>query len=109
MKFSYFLFLFYTKYMYFFQISYQQDANNKENTTSRASKPPDRLKQRALQNLDLNKLNTYQWCLCRREIPGSTMIACDSGNCQLEWFHLRCVGLGKVPRGKWCCQTCLAN
>lgn len=36
------------------------------------------------------------------------MVACDSKNCSIEWFHLNCVGLDEVPDDstKWYCPNC---
>lgn len=47
------------------------------------------------------------YCLCKREAFGE-MIACDNENCQVEWFHLGCVGVSNSnrPKGKWYCPHC---
>lgn len=45
------------------------------------------------------------WCYCRKGESGK-MIACDNENCVAQWFHIDCVGLNKVPRGKWYCKNC---
>jgi hypothetical protein len=34
------------------------------------------------------------------------MVACDSSECRLEWFHFACVGLYVKPKGKWYCEEC---
>lgn len=46
-----------------------------------------------------------KWCYCGEGEHGK-MIACDDENCELQWFHLGCVGLTKAPRGKWYCNEC---
>jgi len=47
------------------------------------------------------------YCLCRTEDDSITpMIACESKNCFIEWYHLKCVGLTKVPDGIWICERC---
>ena len=45
------------------------------------------------------------WCSCK-ECKGGEMVACDNKSCLTVWFHLECVGLTDVPRGKWYCPTC---
>ena len=45
------------------------------------------------------------WCICKNVASGE-MIAQDSGNCEVEWFHFECVNVRRAPRGKWFCQTC---
>ncbi|KAL3880032.1 hypothetical protein ACJMK2_032304 [Sinanodonta woodiana] len=34
------------------------------------------------------------------------MIACDNKGCPTEWYHVQCVGLKLVPKGKWVCFKC---
>ena len=34
------------------------------------------------------------------------MIGCDAPNCEIEWFHLSCVGLKSTPEGSWYCSQC---
>ena len=45
------------------------------------------------------------WCSCK-ERKGGDMVGCDNRSCVTKWFHLECVGLSAVPRGKWHCTTC---
>ncbi|KAG7099884.1 hypothetical protein E1B28_001685 [Marasmius oreades] len=45
------------------------------------------------------------YCFCNRVSFGE-MIACDSKDCEIEWFHLNCVALEAVPTGTWFCDTC---
>lgn len=50
------------------------------------------------------------YCLCQQEDDKSTpMIACDSGNCHIEWYHLPCVGLTQIPERQWICPRCSIN
>ena len=44
-------------------------------------------------------------CYCRGP-EESTMIACDNPDCPVEWFHLECLHLSTVPKGKWFCPDC---
>jgi hypothetical protein len=37
-----------------------------------------------------------KYCYCGQGSFGQ-MIACDSDNCPMEWFHLKCTGLQAVP------------
>ena len=41
-----------------------------------------------------------EYCFCRKGEYG-LMIACDSPNCPIEWFHMLCVGLTEEPDGEW--------
>ena len=51
--------------------------------------------------------NTYCWC--GGEDEGS-MVACDCTTCPRQWFHFKCVGLTRKPRGKWfCSDNCKLN
>jgi hypothetical protein len=52
--------------------------------------------------------NEPVYCYCRKVSFGE-MVACDSDDCQNEWFHFACVGLKEAPKGKWYCQDCLAK
>ncbi|CAG8522020.1 5140_t:CDS:10 [Ambispora gerdemannii] len=45
------------------------------------------------------------YCYCR-QVSFGEMIGCDGEDCPYEWFHIGCVGLEKVPKGKWFCNTC---
>lgn len=36
--------------------------------------------------------NSEKFCICVRGFEGS-MIACDSSNCLIQWYHFECVGL----------------
>ncbi|RXW13025.1 hypothetical protein EST38_g12828 [Candolleomyces aberdarensis] len=45
------------------------------------------------------------YCYCNRVSFGE-MIACDNPQCNLEWFHLGCVGLAESPDGEWYCENC---
>jgi len=51
--------------------------------------------------------NEPRYCLCG-DVSWGTMIACDSDDCEKEWFHLTCVGLDELPprRTKWYCPDC---
>ncbi|XXG42691.1 hypothetical protein AAC387_Pa01g2908 [Persea americana] len=49
--------------------------------------------------------NEPTYCFCNQVSYGE-MIACDSPNCKIEWFHYDCVGLKDTPRGKWYCSNC---
>ena len=41
---------------------------------------------------------------CTTDLRSGTSLACD--NC-LEWYHIQCVGLKRVPKAKhWFCRSC---
>ncbi|KAI3380251.1 hypothetical protein SNEBB_010628 [Seison nebaliae] len=46
-----------------------------------------------------------RYCSCNQVVFGR-MIACDDSRCSTEWYHLGCVGLTAVPKGKWVCPSC---
>lgn len=45
------------------------------------------------------------YCFCQ-QVSFGDMVACDNSKCRYEWFHYKCVGLTKVPEGKWYCSDC---
>lgn len=49
-----------------------------------------------------------KYCICR-DVSYGEMIACDNPECPVEWFHLPCVHLIKVPKAKWFCLECSAK
>ncbi|KAK0386402.1 hypothetical protein NLU13_6239 [Sarocladium strictum] len=48
-----------------------------------------------------------RYCYCNGVSYGE-MVACDSDDCEREWFHLACVGLKVAPgsKTKWYCEDC---
>ncbi|OZJ03544.1 hypothetical protein BZG36_04170 [Bifiguratus adelaidae] len=50
--------------------------------------------------------NEPLYCYCQQVSYGE-MVACDNDDCEIEWFHLGCVDLSKVPKGKWYCNNCI--
>ncbi|KAI8604793.1 inhibitor of growth proteins N-terminal histone-binding-domain-containing protein [Dissophora ornata] len=49
--------------------------------------------------------NEPLYCYCQQVSYGE-MVACDNGDCEVEWFHLSCVNLKAPPKGKWYCKDC---
>ena len=49
--------------------------------------------------------NEPLYCYCQQVSYGE-MVACDNTDCEVEWFHLACVDLKTVPKGKWYCDNC---
>lgn len=45
----------------------------------------------------------WRGCVCGGSYYGE-MVGCD-GSCD-NWFHFKCVGLTRLPRGEWLCQEC---
>lgn len=58
-------------------------------------------------NLDI-KIDTEEpvFCYCQKKGRGETMLGCDGSECDIEWYHLECVGLSEAPKGKWWCDAC---
>jgi hypothetical protein len=52
------------------------------------------------------ELETENWCICHTPDDGTLMICCDNESCPIQWYHGRCIGLTRSPRGKWLCATC---
>lgn len=54
---------------------------------------------------DITDPNEPLYCKCKR-ISHGEMVACENGDCAIEWFHFFCVGLkGAVP-DIWYCADC---
>lgn len=54
------------------------------------------------------KTNEYGeplYCYCNQVAYGE-MVGCDGAQCELEWFHLPCIHLDHIPKGKWYCDDC---
>lgn len=34
------------------------------------------------------------------------MIVCDNVDCKVEWFHLSCAGVKRIPKGNLYCKEC---
>jgi len=49
--------------------------------------------------------NEPTYCICHQVSYGH-MIACDNPECPIEWFHIACMGLNSIPKGKWYCPKC---
>ena len=45
------------------------------------------------------------WCYCRQPEEGE-MIGCDNNACLIQWFHISCLHIKKIPKGKWFCPDC---
>lgn len=52
-----------------------------------------------------NEYGEALYCYCNQVAYGE-MVGCDGENCQLEWFHLPCINLETLPKGKWYCDDC---
>ncbi|VVC87587.1 unnamed protein product [Leptidea sinapis] len=59
--------------------------------------------------IDESLLNNYTgpiYCFCGKEEYDSLMIGCDSPDCNLQWYHFKCVGIVTPPVGEWYCPEC---
>lgn len=65
-------------------------------------------------NTELNNLESIEkrnnndeplYCYCNQVSYGE-MVGCDGDDCKREWFHLPCIGLATLPKGKWYCDEC---
>ena len=66
---------------------------------------PEIMTHRLLQSVesDSDKENIY--CVCQKGSAGR-MIACDNQQCHIKWFHYKCVGIKRAPKGTWFCSAC---
>ncbi|KAG9053291.1 hypothetical protein FS842_008392 [Serendipita sp. 407] len=50
------------------------------------------------------------YCICGQQSFGE-MIGCDDSECEIEWFHLQCLGLDSPPPGQdiFVCPQCRAR
>ena len=55
---------------------------------------------------DTGDQDDEQYCFCKRDDVEGDMIECGNGTCIIQWFHLRCLRMSKVPKGKWYCPEC---
>lgn len=46
------------------------------------------------------------WCKCNGVDDGTPMICCDNDQCQIKWFHFKCVDLLDTPNSQWFCGLC---
>ncbi len=49
--------------------------------------------------------NEPTYCVCG-QVSFGEMIACDNEECSIKWFHIDCIGLKSLPKGKWYCPEC---
>ena len=60
---------------------------------------------------DLNNSNSNSstsedlFCYCRED-KDDELIGCDGDSCSIEWFHMECLRIKRVPKGKWYCPDC---
>jgi hypothetical protein len=57
--------------------------------------------------LEIGGLVDYEYCICKKQLGGE-MVGCDRMHCDIGWYHCECVGLTKIPKGKWVCPNCKA-
>ncbi|KAI9471862.1 MAG: hypothetical protein EXX96DRAFT_339115 [Benjaminiella poitrasii] len=73
------------------------------------NKPPSPIRQNSTSKLMKPEMpadpNEPLYCYCNQVSYGE-MVACDNMDCEIEWFHLACVDLKTVPKGKWYCDLC---
>ncbi|XP_065919203.1 uncharacterized protein [Dysidea avara] len=62
-----------------------------------------KLQQSVENDSDSDKENIY--CVCQKGSAGR-MIACDNQQCHFKWFHYKCVGIKRAPKGTWLCSAC---
>ena len=34
------------------------------------------------------------------------VLMCESKTCKIQWFHIKCRRIKKIPKGKWFCVKC---
>ncbi|KAK5959746.1 Pho23p PWA37_003113 [Arxiozyma heterogenica] len=93
--------------------SHSNGSSNANSSTSRQQKGNSRNNSKstndvATPTLRVNEYGEPVYCYCNQVAYGE-MVGCDGENCELEWFHLPCIGLTTLPKGKWYCDTCKAK
>ncbi|KAI8981986.1 hypothetical protein BDF20DRAFT_444540 [Mycotypha africana] len=86
----------------------QQQSTRKKRTGKAIKAIPSRRTNNKLKNSDSDMPvdpNEPLYCYCQ-QISYGEMVACDNTDCEIEWFHLACVNLKTVPKGKWYCANC---
>ena len=48
-----------------------------------------------------NSDNEDCWCYCRMSQSEDNLLSYDNATCKIKWFHLKCVFIKKIPKGKW--------
>ena len=43
---------------------------------------------------------------CNMSKEEDDLIGCDDKNCQIKWFHSKCLRIIKLPKGRWFCPEC---
>ena len=56
------------------------------------------------ESADDDRSQTY--CYCGEPEDHDDMIMCDDENCKIVWYHLVCLKMKRVPKGKWLCPNC---
>ncbi|KAI1707169.1 mediator complex subunit 27 domain-containing protein [Ditylenchus destructor] len=46
------------------------------------------------------------WCVCHQISNTMQMVCCDRMECNISWFHWKCVGLTQQPGCEWFCEAC---
>ncbi len=46
------------------------------------------------------------YCYCKQPEDERHMIACDNPACTIEWYHMDCLKIKTIPKGKWFSPTC---
>lgn len=54
-----------------------------------------------------NSDKSMLYCVCKSADDGSPMICCDNENCDIKWFHFKCVNLKETPYDLWLCPNCI--
>ena len=61
------------------------------------------------QNLLVNILQTQltvvktqdKWCVCKMSEDEDDLSMCESKTRKIQWFHIKCMRIKKIPKGKW--------
>ena len=56
--------------------------------------------------MSIEPIATATWCYCGLDESVDDMIQCDNASCDIIWFHLACLEIEKIPKGKWYCPEC---
>ncbi|KAF6216462.1 hypothetical protein GE061_000804 [Apolygus lucorum] len=48
---------------------------------------------------------SQRYCICD-DVEHGQMVYCDNSNCEIGWYHFKCVNIQKPPQGLWYCPIC---
>ncbi|KAL3229061.1 Transcriptional regulatory protein PHO23 [Nakaseomyces bracarensis] len=82
-----------------------ENKKRKRRVATTPATPTTTTKNAKVQRPKTNDYGEPLYCYCN-QIAYGEMVGCDGEDCELEWFHLPCIGFETIPKGKWYCEDC---